>query len=73
MATAAPVDHVAEIGQTAGMVWKVLSENGPLAVTQLIKKVSQPRETVMLAIGWLAREDKIAIEDAGRKRVISLR
>jgi hypothetical protein len=28
---------------------------------------------VMQALGWLAREDKICIEDEGRARMVSLR
>ena len=73
MATAAPVDYVAQVGETAGMVWNTLSENGPLSLNQLVKKVGQHRDTVMQALGWLAREDKIVFEDDGRSRVVSLR
>jgi len=73
MATAAPVDYVAQVGDMAGVVWNVLAENGRLSMTQLTKKLGQPRDTVMQAIGWLAREDKIVIEDEGRTRVIALR
>jgi hypothetical protein len=64
---------VDQIGETAGMVWKVLGENGPLTIAQLVKAVGQPRDLVMLAIGWLAREDKLAIEAAGRSRTVALR
>jgi hypothetical protein len=67
---------VAEIGQAAGIVWKLLSENGPLEMTTLIKKkktAGESRDTVMQALGWLAREDKLNFEDNGRKRTISLR
>jgi hypothetical protein len=73
MATAAPVDLVAQIGETAGEVWTTLSENGPLSLAKLVKKVGQPRDTVMQALGWLAREDKIVIEEEGRSRVVTLR
>jgi hypothetical protein len=27
----------------------------------------------MQAVGWLAREDKLSIEDRGRQRVVALR
>jgi len=63
---------VANIGETAGAVWRTLSAKGPLSMAQLVKAVGEPRDTVMQAVGWLARENKIAIEDDGRKRVISL-
>jgi hypothetical protein len=42
-------------------------------MAKVVKAAAQPRDIVMLALGWLAREDKIQIEDDGRKRVVSLR
>jgi predicted ArsR family transcriptional regulator len=62
-----------QIGETAGVVWHKLDETGPMTLAQLAKEVDAPRDTVMQAIGWLAREGKVEIEDNGRKRVISLR
>jgi hypothetical protein len=73
MTTATPVSAVAHIGDTAGTVWKVLVENGPLSMARLVKAVGEPRDTVMQALGWLAREDKVWIEEDGRTRVVSLR
>jgi hypothetical protein len=73
MATESPCSCVVEIGETAGLVWKVLSENGPVSVKKLEKIVGQPHDMVMQALGWLAREDKICIEEKGRTRNISLR
>ena len=73
MSSDPPVSCVVQIGETAGLVWKALSEKGPLSIAKLIKMVGEPRDLVMQAIGWLAREDKISIEDQGRSRVVSLR
>jgi len=72
MATAAPVSCVAHIGETAGVVWKVLAEKGPLSMAKLVKAVGEPRDTCMQALGWLAREEKIWIEEEGRSRIVSL-
>jgi DNA-binding GntR family transcriptional regulator len=63
----------AQIGETAGAVWHKLDKKGPLTLAQLAKDVHAPRDTVMQAVGWLAREGKVEIEDNGRKRVVSLR
>jgi predicted ArsR family transcriptional regulator len=63
----------AQIGETAGVVWHKLSESGSMTLAQLAKEVDAPRDTVMQAIGWLAREGKVEIEDNGRKRVVTLR
>ena len=73
MATATANTCVAQIGETAGAVWQILSEDGPLSMAKLVKKVGQPRDTVMQALGWLAREEKICIDEEGRTRVVSLR
>jgi Winged helix-turn-helix domain (DUF2582) len=73
MATSASTPSTTGIGATAGVVWKQLSENGPMDLTKLIKAVGEPRDAVMQAIGWLAREDKLIFQENGRKRMISLR
>ena len=73
MATISSTSCTTEIGATAGVVWKQLSENGPMDLAKLVKAVGEPRDAVMQAIGWLAREDKLSFEDNGRKRMIGLR
>lgn len=73
MATAVRESCLSDIGVTAGQVWHVLDERGSLTVAKLVKEIDQPRDMIMQAIGWLAREDKIEIEDDGRTRVVTLR
>lgn len=68
-----PCVGTAQIGETAGLVWKALVDGGPMSMAKLVKAVGQPRDAVMQAMGWLAREDKLVIEDDGRSRVVSLR
>ncbi len=73
MAKNSPVSCVATIGEAAGTVWQVLSEQGPMSLAKLVKVVGEPRNTVMQALGWLAREDKIDFAEEGHSRVVSLR
>ena len=73
MTTTSENDPVLQIGNTAGMVWKQLTENGPMSMAKLVKAVGEPRDSVMQALGWLAREDKLSIEEEGRSRIISLK
>ena len=73
MAVAPPTSSVDHIGETAGQAWKTLAANGPMSLAKLVKAVGEPRDTVMQAIGWLAREDKICIEEERRSKVVSLR
>ena len=64
---------VNQIGDLAGEVWRTLDQGGPMSAAKLAKEIDAPRDLVMQAVGWLAREDKIAVEEANRGRVISLR
>ena len=45
-----------KIGLNAGKVWRILNEKGELS---MCRELSLTFEDVALAIGWLAREDKI--------------
>ena len=65
---------VDQIGDTAGVIWHDLNENGPRTLTQLTKEIDAPRDVIMQAVGWLAREDKLLIEeDARGKKNVALR
>ncbi|MGD9724075.1 MAG: winged helix-turn-helix domain-containing protein [Pirellulales bacterium] len=62
-----------QIGDTAGLVWHHLNQHGPRTLSQLVKEVDAPRDVIMQAIGWLAREDKVSIEEDRNKKVVALR
>jgi hypothetical protein len=61
------------IGQTAGDIWRILSERGGQTLAGLKKAVPNSDDQVMLAVGWLAREEKIAFETNGRTVTVALR
>ena len=67
------VSCLEQIGQTAGLVWRTLSEQGPHSLAKLVKSIDARRDLVMQAVGWLAREDKVWIEASKRGRMIALR
>ena len=67
------VSCTAQIGDIAGVVWHALEKGGPTTLAKLAKNIDAPRDVVMQAVGWLAREGKIEIEETKRKRNISLR
>ena len=73
MSTAVSGLAAEQIGDVAGTVWNVLSQQGPLTVAKLVKAVGEPRDAVMQALGWLAREGKIQIDEQQRRRIVSLR
>ena len=72
MAMAASTDCVEQIGETAGAIWHLLYDSGPLAMTKIVKEADAPRDQVMQALGWLAREGKLSIEEDGRTKIVSL-
>jgi hypothetical protein len=61
------------IGDMAGDVWRVLSERGAQTLAGLKKSLEAPDDQVMLAVGWLAREDKLSFETNGRTITVALR
>ena len=73
MATATSNRTTEEIGKTAGLVWHCLKDNGSMSLAKLTKEIGAPRDSVMQAVGWLAREDKVEIEEKNRTRIISLK
>ncbi len=72
-AGASSVSCIAQIGETAGQIWKILHDRGPLTIAKLVKEIEAPRDVAMQGLGWLAREGKVIIEEEARTRVVSLR
>lgn len=52
-----------KIGIMAGLVWQALNKNGKLTTEQLQQETMLDSVSVAMAIGWLAREDKINFEE----------
>jgi hypothetical protein len=59
--------ETSEIGKTAGLVWKELAKNGRLSITDIPKNIGVDPVLSTLAVGWLAREDKIRIRREAKK------
>jgi len=57
---------VHEIGETAGDIWRTLDEEGPLRLSTLKKQMKVSDALFFMAIGWLARENKVNFEAEGR-------
>ena len=50
-----------KIGENAGKVWQAL-QGGALTTKELAKATKLKVAELNLALGWLAREDKVAFE-----------
>ena len=67
------MDFLEQVGETAGLVWSALSAKGPMSLPALKKQVRAPADSVLMAIGWLAREDKLSLQQKGRTQVLCLK
>lgn len=50
-----------KVGLNAGKVWSILSEKEKLSMFELCHELSLTFEEAAIAIGWLARENKILL------------
>lgn len=60
------------IGSNAGLVWNALSAANGQTGKALKKATKLKDKDLYAALGWLAREGKIAIEAAGDDIVVTL-
>ena len=51
------------IGLNAGKVLRILNEKGELSMFELCRELGLTFEEVAVAIGWLARENKISFRE----------
>ncbi len=61
-----------KIGENAGKIWNTLNKSGEMTISQVKKKATLNDVEANMALGWLAREDKVAIAKKGNSTKISL-
>lgn len=61
------------IGTSAGLIWKVLNENGPSSPSKITTETGLSKNELQRALGWLACEGKLDFALKGRTETISLR
>ncbi len=64
---------IEEIGGTAGTVWRCLHDTGPQSMNFLKRKLKTDEKCLYLALGWLAREGKIAFRQQNRVVTVGLK
>lgn len=52
-----------DIGVYAGTIWSLLSERGKLDIRKIGECTGFKESAIILALGWLARENKIEMLD----------
>ncbi len=57
---------IEDIGTAAGTVWHFLRSGGPATLYAIERGVALPKPLVAMALGWLARENKLLVEEGER-------
>jgi len=60
------------IGVNAGIIWHLLLEKGTLTIEKLEKLIEFERHELMMALGWLMRENKIDFHHHGENLHVRL-
>ena len=64
--------NIEKIGENAGLIWNALQ--GGALTTKALKKATKLKEADLnLALGWLAREDKLTFEVNDADTLVALR
>ncbi len=66
---------ITEIGIAAGDIWHYLDEKGSATLDQLVQGIKQPKELILMSLGWLAREGHISLSgpDTGYRSALTKR
>lgn len=52
-----------DVGSDAGRIWHLLSEKGNLSIRKIGEMTNCKESLIFLALGWLARENKVRFLD----------
>ena len=61
------------IGSIAGAIWHYLENNNEATLTRLTRELGENERTVLMGVGWLAREGKLDFEQRKRGTYITLK
>lgn len=65
---------ITEIGIIAGEVWHYLEKHNKNAnLKEMVKDIDKNRDSILMSIGWLAREGHIVLEGEGPDYKVNLR
>lgn len=64
---------IEQIGTTAGKIWSYLDTNEKATISKLSQELAESDRAILMGIGWLAREDKLAFSTQGRTTYITLK
>ncbi|MBN1970494.1 MAG: winged helix-turn-helix domain-containing protein [Candidatus Delongbacteria bacterium] len=60
------------IGENAGKIWRYLNANPDSSMTKICEGTGLKKDEVLLAIGWLFREEKLEGEKKSGSYVLNI-
>jgi DNA-binding IclR family transcriptional regulator len=57
----------------AGDIWHFLDGHGQSNLSDLVAGLDKPRDTILMSLGWLAREGHVKLNKEGERYKIELR
>ena len=64
---------ITKLGIIAGEIWHHLEEHKQSLLSDLVASLGKPRDTVLMSLGWLAREGHVILEGEAPNHEVSLR
>lgn len=61
------------IGLNTGNIWSYLNKNPKSSLRQIVRETGIAKNDVLLALGWLFKEDKVVTEETKREIYFSLK
>lgn len=61
------------IGDNAGKIWKLLKDSGQLSASAVKKAADMNDKDLYMALGWLAREEKVIFEMKRNQLLVDLK
>ena len=62
---------ITELGIIAGDIWHFLDQYQESTLSVLVRKLDKPRDTILMSLGWLAREGHVHLRPEGSDYHIS--
>ncbi len=64
---------ITELGIVAGDIWHFLDEHKESRMSDLVARLDKPRDTILMSLGWLAREGHVKLDKEGEDYKVELR
>lgn len=56
---------ITELGIIAGDIWHYLDQHRESTLSVMVRQLDKPRDTILMSLGWLAREGHVTLRAEG--------